>query len=175
MSRDDGFAVMDVSTSILDDEKFKKLARYSPDHIGTAVTGFLATLSASWRHAKRVQIEDAWPAFMPFDRLAADALIHCKLLDKTGRIPAKPWNGWFGPARKRREVTRDRWDRYNAKRRGTSTNDDAATALAPRGNDAVTATPVRQSVSPSVRQLNKASDSHDRRPIGPVEQMGRTA
>lgn len=109
MSRDDGFAIMDISTSVLDDPRFRKLARFAPDHVGAAVTGYVATLASSWKDGRRVSVDDAWPALLPFDSLAVDALKHVRLLDSTGRIPVKPWRGWFEAARARRDKQRADW------------------------------------------------------------------
>src|SRR5690606_13655461 len=95
----------------------------------------------------------AWPAFIAFDKQAVEALIHVGLLDRSGRVPAKAWRGWFDPARERRQCSRDRWARYNAKR-------DVSTALEPRGSDVSTATSVRPSVRsfrPSVRKGERDS------------------
>lgn len=157
MSRDDGFAVMDVSTAIVNDTKFGKVRRLAPDHANEAFIGYVATLAESWSHGRRVSIDDAWPPFLPFSKAAVEAMIHVGLLDARGMIPAKAWRGWFEPARKRRGDSRDRWARYNAKRNGPRTDDDAATAPEPRGNDAATATsvPPGPSVPPAPSENDK--------------------
>lgn len=146
MPRSTGFDVMDVSTSICDDPKFRLLAREFPDQVGTAFTAYIAICAESWRAGYRVPQEIAWPAFLPFQEEAALALYRCGLIDKGGRITRKAWQSWFEPARERRDKARARWTRYNASR-------DADTASVPRGNDAGTATSVRPSVptDPSVR------------------------
>jgi len=135
MSRDDGFAVMDVSTGYVDDPKWRKLARYAPDQLGPAFIAYTATMAESWGAGRRVTIEDAWPALIPFSKLAVDALRHVGLLDSHGLVQSRAWRGWFGPAKARRDMFRDRWARANEKRR-------AEAALSPRGSDAVTASPV---------------------------------
>jgi hypothetical protein len=145
MSRDDGFVVMDVSTDIVNDPKVRKLYRHAPDHAGAGFAAYIATMADSWRAGRRVSVDDAWPACIPFDKPAVDALIHVGLLDRTGRIPVKSWRGWYEAARIRREKSRDRWRRYNEKR-------DADTTDVPRGSDADTATsvpPVRPSSLPT--------------------------
>lgn len=133
---------MDVSTSIVDDPKFRKLYRHAPDHAGDAFAAYVATMSESWKAGRRVNVDDAWPAFLPFNKPAIEALIHVGLLDAKGLIPSKSWRSWFGPANERRAKARDRWARYNASRTGV-------TADVPRGNDVGTATSVPS--VPSVR------------------------
>ena len=135
MSRDDGFAVMDVSTGYVDDPKWRKLARYAPDQLGSAFIAYTATMAESWRTGRRVTIEDAWPALIPVSKPAIDALRHVGLLDSHGLVQSRAWRGWFGAAKTRRDAFRDRWARANEKRR-------AATEQLPRGDSAATASPV---------------------------------
>lgn len=150
MSRDDGFAVMDVSVDIVNDPKIRKLYRVAPDHAGSAVVAYVATLGESWKAGQRVSVEDAWPAFLPFDAAAVEALKHVRLLESKGFVMFKAWKSWFTPAQTRREAIRERWRRANEKRAQSSTNDHAdtashnggdsdATASSPRGNRAATA------------------------------------
>ena len=148
---------MDVSTSICDDPKFRLLQRRNPEHVAVAFTAYVATIAESWRSGRRVSIDHAWPAFVPFHEAAKAALIDVGLLDRAGMIPVKPWRSWFDPANERRTKSRDRWTRYNAKR-------DAVTALEPRGNDAGTATSVPPVPSvPSVPTV--PTDRSDNNPV----------
>lgn len=147
MPRDDGFAIMDVSTSICDDSKFRRLQRENPEHVAVGFTAYVATMADSWKAAKRVPIDDAWPAFLPFDGAVCDSLKRVGLLDSKGRVSPIAWRAWFEPARERRAKSRDRWTRYNAKR-------DADTTVVPRGSDADTATSV-----PSVRPSDPSGSS----------------
>lgn len=144
MSRDDGFAVMDVSVDIVNDPKIRKLYRHAPEHAGAGFIAYIATMGESWKAGRRVTVEDAWPAFLPFDEAAVAALEHVDLIDSKGLVTTKAWRGWFTPAQTRRDAVRDRWRRHNAKRADSSTNDpggsSAETASQPRGNGAVTAT-----------------------------------
>lgn len=135
MSRGDGFDIMDVSVAILRDTKVRRLARHAPTRWPVAVVAYLAAMAASWEAGERVSVEDAWPAEMPVDQLAAEALAHVGLVDAHGLIVSATWEAWFEPAKRRREEARARWNRYNAKR-------DAGTTSLPRGNDAGTATSV---------------------------------
>lgn len=172
MSRDDGFAVMDVSSDIVNDPKVRKLYRHAPDHAGSAFAAYIATMGESWKAGRRVTVDDAWPAFLAFDRVAVDALIHVGLLDARGRVTTKAWSGWFETARKRRETSRARWSRYNAKR-------DADTTVGPRGSDVDTATsvpPVRPSVPPAPPEGSQGGTPLDDEPPRPIlVNPGRTA
>jgi hypothetical protein len=174
MSRDDGFAVMDVAVDVTNDPKVRKLFRHVPDHAAVAFMAYIATMGESWRHGRRVNVDEAWPSALPFDRVAVDALMHVGLIDKRGTIPPKTWRHWFEVARERRSRSRDRWARYNAKR-------DADTTPPPRGNDVGTATsvpsfrpsvPTVPSVRPSARargEKNGTSPEDERRRV--LEQL----
>ena len=154
MSRDDGFDVADVSTSLYDDPKVRDLWRLldDQDRMSRAMVLYEATRLASWRLGCRVSAEDACPIWLVPDAALFDALRQSKLLDKSSRIPQKAWKGWFEVARRRREQARDRWRRHNE----TRTKNDADTALVPRGNDAATAYPSVPPV-PSVPSVRKGS------------------
>jgi hypothetical protein len=106
MSRPDGFNIMDVSTSIQDDPKFRRLARAHPDLWASALGLYVVLLAASWKAGDRVMLSDAWPLFLPIDP-AVVAALSVELLDDEGRIPEDTWQGWYGPAQERREARRD--------------------------------------------------------------------
>lgn len=116
MSRDDGFAVMDVSTSWLEDDKVRRLAREFPSEVLWAVAAYDATRGASWRHGKRLRVQDSLPAWLDYDAAGVRALMAVKLLDRTGRIPVKPWREWFGKAFDAREKSRKKWRDWNARK-----------------------------------------------------------
>lgn len=162
MSREDGFAVMDVSTDIVNDPKFRRLHRQAPEHVAAAFMAYVAVLGESWKAGRRVPVVDAWPVLLPYDEAAIAAMIAAGLLDKRGQIPAKAWQGWFEPAHMRRKNTRERWRRANAIRIAESTGNSAPTAPLPRGNSADTgaipSVPLRPSVPtvrPSVRRAGE--------------------
>lgn len=111
-SRDDGFAIMDVSTSICDDPKFRRIAREHPELVGTAFTAYMATMAESWRVGRRVGVDDAWPAILPYDAAAVSVLIEVALLDRRGVLSPKAWRGWFTPAQTRRDKSRADWRRW---------------------------------------------------------------
>lgn len=133
MSRDDGFDVADVSTSLLDDPKVRDLWRALGDQgrMGHAVTLYAATVLASWRHGRRVTVTESTPIWLDADETLVIALRDVKLLDRTGRIPLRSWNGWFGPAAGRRERLREKWRRDNARRAASVRGGTAAVPLLP--------------------------------------------
>lgn len=116
-SRDDGFAIMDVSTSICDDPKFRRIARERPELVGTTFTAYMATMAESWRIGRRVGIEDAWPAILPYDAEAVAIMVAVGLLDRRGILSPKAWRGWFEPARARRDKSRADWRKWQAEHR----------------------------------------------------------
>lgn len=142
MSRDEGFAIMDVSVDIANDPKVRKLFRHAPDHAPAAFMAYVATMGESWRSGRRVNVDDAWPPALPFSKPAIEALVHVELLDPAGTIPTRTWRGWFVVAQRRRTKARDRWARYNTEHRGSRTNGDDGTTPLPRGSDDGTATSV---------------------------------
>lgn len=135
MSRDEGFAVMDVSVDIANDPKVRRLWRERPEQAGVGFYVYTATVGESWKAGQRVTAEYAWPATVPFDDAVVGALRHVGLLDRSSRVPATAWRGWFEPAKTRRDAARERWRRANEKRH-------ADAAMLPRGSDAVTASTV---------------------------------
>ena len=144
MSRDDGFAVMDVSTDLVNDPKVRKLYRHAPDHADRAVVAYVSTMAESWKAGRRVSVDDAWPAFVPFDQSAVAALVHVKLIDGRGMVTAKAWRGWFDPANERRRKSRAKWKRANDKRHADAMGDGDTTMNtpeSPRGSAAVTPSP----------------------------------
>jgi hypothetical protein len=175
VSRDDGFTVMDVSTDIVNDPKFRRLHRQNPEHLVAGFLAYMATMGESWKAGRRVCATDAWPALLPFDQAVIGSLIAADLLDSKGQLPARAWTGWFGPADTRRKATRERWRRANEKRLAESTNNSApaarsngATASLPRGDSddtgAIPSDPSVPSVvendSPKSRRAGLRSD-HD--------------
>lgn len=172
MSRDEGFAVMDVAVDIANDPKVRKLFRHAPAHAPVAFMAYVATMGESWRSGRRVNVDDAWPSALPFSRPAVDALVHVKLLDGRGMVPSKSWRTWFDVARERRTKARDRWARYNASR-------DAGTTPPPRGSDADTATsvpPVLPSDPPGPTNGSTRGDTSDvRHGLAVVQPSGKSA
>ena len=168
MSREEGFAVMDVSTSVCDDPKFRRLAREAPHHVAVAFMAYLATVGESWKAGRRVTVEDAWPVLLPYDPAVITSMQAVGLVDAKGALPSKTWSGWFAPAAERRRKSRERWQRYNANRAADAT-------AVPRGNDVATATSVRSSRPsvPSSRNAredgaNGAQEGHTKRGGEPV-------
>lgn len=104
-----GFDVMDVSTSLPNDPKVKRLAREHPDQLCAGFLVYMATLAESWLAGERVTYDDAWPSYLPFDEATVAALRSVKLLDEQGRVTTRGWHKYFEPARKRRAQGRRRW------------------------------------------------------------------
>lgn len=117
MARDEGFTVMDVSTSLLSDTKVRRLQRHAPDRYPVAMLAYLSTMAESWRVGRRVSVEDAWPVGVPFDSLAAEALSHVGLTDASGLIVPRTWRSWFGKAKSRRSKSRADWRDWQRKHR----------------------------------------------------------
>jgi hypothetical protein len=146
MPRFEGFEVMDVSTSLPNDPKVRRLAREHPDQLGGAFLVYVATVADSWQAGTRQSCEDSWPSYLAFDQAVVDALKDVRLLDGKGLVPAKTWRGWFEPARDRRDKTRERWRRANDRRQLSTddprSDDSGSTARTPtrtpRGHRAAT-------------------------------------
>jgi hypothetical protein len=110
MSRDDGFEVADTDTGMLADPKILALARRLHDSIrtGAAIALYDAVRLASWKAGQRLTLDETAPGWWlePFDDLAAE-LVAVRLLDDERRVPEHAFEGWFGPARDRRERYRE--------------------------------------------------------------------
>lgn len=108
MGRDDGFPIADVAVGLLDDDKVRKLWRLLGDQSAMceAMTTHQAVLLASWGAGRRATIDEACPLWLSPSRPVLDALASVGLLDGKGRIPAKAWSAWFGPAATRRDAAR---------------------------------------------------------------------
>lgn len=169
-SRVEGFAVMDVSTSLPDDPKVKRLARDHPDQLGPGFLVYVATMAESWRAGERVTYDDAWPGYLAFDQSTVDALKHVRLLDSAGRVTASAWRGYFVQARDRREKSRERWRRANEARVTkppvSNGKHHADPALLPRGSDAATAPPSDSDSVPSDSE-SESPGIQGRRPSRP--------
>lgn len=137
MTRSDGFDVMDVSTSIVNDPKFRRLHRDHPDHVAVGFMVYMAVVGESWKAGGRVTAADAWPVYTRFDPATIEAMQAADLLDSKGMIPARTWRGWFTVAYKRREATRERWRRANANRAAEATQSDDDEARLSHESDAV--------------------------------------
>ena len=120
MSRDGGFDRMDVSTSLPDDRKFRALARRHPDLLAAAGWAYLGLLAMSWREGERLTLEEGWPAPLPYDEAAADALREARLVDDELRIPEHAWAEWYVVACERRRLGRERQKRADIKRGHTN-------------------------------------------------------
>jgi hypothetical protein len=138
MARGEGFGIMDVSTDVANDPKFRRIQRQAPELVAPAFAVYIALMAESWKAGRRVSIDDGWPAFMPFDPKVVDQLTAAGLVDRHGLIALAAWQTWFMPVRARRAALRERWSRANANRHGQAIR-EANTAASSRGDAAVTA------------------------------------
>jgi hypothetical protein len=109
MSRDDGFAVADLSVHLYDDDKVKRLYRELGGDLGRMGHAMMlceATLLASWRDGRRRTVHEAAPLWLTVDDELVSVLVRVGLLDRTCKRPIRSWNAWFGPAFERREKRR---------------------------------------------------------------------
>jgi hypothetical protein len=144
MTRDEGFQVADVSTSILDDPKVRALVRLQrdPSSVSRAVVIYVATVTASWAAGCRVSADEAVPLWMDPEDAKADmgALVQVGLLDDGHRVPSHAWEGWFAPARNRRDAARAAGREGNRRRwhpdaTPTSSGPDRHPITTPSGSD----------------------------------------
>lgn len=109
MPRDEGFAVADTATDKLDDPKFRRLWRTLQDvpAMNAAVVLHEAVQLKSWLVGERVTADDAAPFWMLDVAETTAHLQSVGLLDRAGKLPVKAWDSWIGPARARRQRSRD--------------------------------------------------------------------
>jgi hypothetical protein len=103
--RDAGFRHADISTDLLADPKLMRLAKRIPDEAEYAATVlvYLAVVLASWKHARRVDAEEAEAIVTPNTERVAH-LQAVSLLDDMGMVPERAWDRWMGPAMQRVEA-----------------------------------------------------------------------
>jgi hypothetical protein len=142
MSRSAGFDRMDVATSIVDDPKFRTLARVYAQRAdyAIAVTAYVGLLALSWREGERLTLEEGWPMLLPYEKRTADAMRAVGLVDEEFRIPEPAWQSWFGSASERRRLGREKQHRADVRRGRTK---------APSEPDSPTGSPDRHTDSPS--------------------------
>jgi hypothetical protein len=154
MSRDDGFDVADVNTGHLDDPKVRSLWRaLGPDQdaMSRALLLHFATILASWRQGCRVPVDEAVPVWLDPDAALVDALRAAGLLDRSGKLPARSWKGWFSPAWERREVRRESGRLGGLRAKGQRPVSDAIAMLQAPDSGATPDRPTGRSVR-TVRQ-----------------------
>ena len=163
-SRDDGFAVADVSTSYYDDDKVRELWRILEGDVSAmceAMTMHNATVIGSWRVGRRVTVNQAAPLWLPVREPIVEALVSARLLDRSRKVPPRSWAGWFGPAEARREERREAGRRGGiAKAKRTASS--ATAELYPTGRQA------GPSVKPTDLPRARARGGAARRGNGPA-------
>jgi hypothetical protein len=168
LSRDEGFAIADVDTSLYGDTKVARLWRELGDQalMGCAMSLLEATRLTSWREGERVTVEDAAPAWMlDIDKIVA-GLVDVGLLDKDHRIPRKSFTKWFGTAKVRRQASRERWRKSKQLHR-SSTDVQSSGALGPRGHDVETRAPSVPTV-PTESKNGRRTETRERRGSRPT-------
>ena len=124
MSRD-RLTRMDISTSIDDEPKFRRLAGAHPDLYADAFTAYVCLCAASWRNGSRLTAGEGWPLLLTLTKRKSgghdtgdvvDALREVDLLDDDNRIPVRAWDNWYVAAAERVRLAHERYARYNAKR-----------------------------------------------------------
>jgi hypothetical protein len=156
MPRDEGFAVMDLSTDIAHDPKFRRLHRHYPELVGDCFTVYLTTLAESWKAGARLPADEVWPPILPYREQVIAALAEVGLLDSRNLVSVKAWRSWFDPANERRKKSRDRWRRYNESREPNGKSHADTTSL-PRGDDAATASSVPSRTEPFLSEPSAVS------------------
>jgi hypothetical protein len=121
MTRPDGFARADISTSLAADPKFRKLAR-TLDEPGmhAAFTLYVSVILESWWTGRPVPASDAAPVWMHDVAPTVQALQGVGLLTSREMIPDGVWSAWFGPVAAKRAALRSA-GRLGADRRYGST------------------------------------------------------
>jgi hypothetical protein len=137
MSRDGGFPIADVATGHFNDPKVRRLWRVlgDSDAMARALTVHLAVVLASWGEGRRMTVDESAPFWLSVSEESIAALRKVGLLDRQGRLPRRSWDSWYGPAVERRDSTRERWRRANARRKEVADgsprgrNDDTASTV----------------------------------------------
>lgn len=134
MTKDDGFAVMDVASDLHLDAKFKRIERLAPGKGIIALGVYVGVLGECWRTAERLTVTDAWPIHLaPVDDDLVAVMMTVGLLDAAGQIPEAAWVEWFERVQERRQSIRERWRRGNKNRAATSRLPRSNNGEAPRG------------------------------------------
>jgi hypothetical protein len=108
---------MDIDTRWPYHRKCRALQASHPTDWPSYWCAYLALLGESWAGTDRVSLRDAWVPSLPVTLDAAQAaLTEVGLLDKTGKVPTKSWDEWFGPAMARIDSFSER-GRKGAERR----------------------------------------------------------
>ena len=133
----DPLARMDVDTRWAYHRKCRALQAAHPNDWPAYWCAYMAVLGESWAGGDRVSIREAWVPSLPVSMSAAsDALYDAGLLDKSGKVPAKSWDEWFGPAAARieslkargRKGAETRWSKHEKADSGHRPSDGTAMA-----------------------------------------------
>ena len=132
MGRGDGFAIADIASDYLDDEKVRRLWRRLGDVVTMceALTLHQATVLASWRSGRRVTVDEAAPLWLPVSEVLVAELVAVGMIDRTRRVPARSWSSWYGPAEARRSA-RVEAGRLGGQAKAKRSSSDATATLYP--------------------------------------------
>lgn len=107
MSRYDsgGFPVADVATDLPSDSKIRALWRilHRQSLMTEARTLWEDVRLASWREGERLTVEESASSWLDPNPKVVAAMVQVGLLDESHRITEKAWEGWYTPARARRD------------------------------------------------------------------------
>ena len=153
-----GWTTADVSVVMLEDRKLARLRHEAPDEGEGAIRSMLyvGLVLASWRDGERIPLAELSGVYtVSTERF--EALRDVGLVDDKGRIPAKSWTGWNGPAEARRDQRRaagklgneSRWHRERDTERDSERMPDGIAASVNNRERIANGIPVRPSVRPT--------------------------
>lgn len=169
MTRRDRLRIMDISTDIHDDPKFRRIQRRRPDHVAPAFLAYLALLGECWQERERLALdEDTWPITITYDPEVIATMIGVGLLTDDRKITESAWAEYVAPALARIAAERERWRRNKADARGRDkagpTPVRADTTRTPRGvpTESATAGPGRAGPTEPGPGRTNGSRPHER-------------
>jgi len=100
-----GFPVADVATDLPSDSKIRALWRilHRQSLMTEARTLWEDVRLASWREGERLTVEESASSWLDPNPKVVAAMVQVGLLDESHRITEKAWEGWYTPARERRD------------------------------------------------------------------------
>lgn len=161
MSRDP-LARMDIDTRWPYHRKCRALQAAYPSDWPSYWCAYLALLGESWAGTERLTLRDAWVPSLPVTIDAAlAALVDVGLLDKSGKVPTKSWDEWFGPAAARLDSLRERG------RKGAETRWNKR-EKAPNGHRPSDGTAMAEPSASNGRHMRHASQTNHAVPATPA-------
>lgn len=158
MGREDGFAIADVAVGLFDDDKVRKLwRRLEPDSraMCEAMVVFQSVVLASWGAGRRKTVDESAPLWLSIAEETVPHLVAVGLLDRSGKVPKKSWDAFYGPAAARR-AARVESGRLGGKAKAERAASDARATLYPSGRQAGPSVPSLPDRPPRARTASKA-------------------